>query len=321
VTTTRVTHATPAAFYAKSSSRYAEEEIALELLEQPFEVVFGGGASYFLPVAKGGARRDERDLIAEAKQRGWKVSLRGEVLENPKRERWLALLAASHLGFRIDELRRPNEQRDPSLAELTRIALEDLAARGRPFFLMVEGGRIDHAAHSFDAAALIHEVADFDAAVQVAQEFQKRQPSTLVLVTADHATGGLAINDFSRPEELKRRTASLSWLVEQIRNSNAGVELLREHTGYHDFRDELIGAVRSAEESYEAARHLGNALSESDGFTWLPRVNPKNTEGHTGEDVVLFAGGFGAARFSGVLDHTDIPIRLCQLLQWQPPCP
>ncbi len=321
VTTTRVTHATPAAFYAHTPNRYDEEEIALQLLEAPVDLVLGGGSYSFLPVSEGGSRRDGRNLIEEARKRGWKVSLRGEPLENPEGARWLGLLASSHLGFRIDENRRPKPARDPSLADLTRIAFVDLEARGRPFFVMIEGGRIDHAGHAFDAASIVHETADFDEAIEVAKEFQRRHPGTLLLVTSDHATGGLAINDFSRPEDLRRRTASVSWLVDQIRNAGAGIELVHQHTGYRDLRPEELEAVRHAADGYEAARRLGTALSLRDGFTWLPRVDPDGTQGHTGEDVPLFADGPGAYRFGGALDHTDIPKRLCDLLQWSHPCP
>lgn len=321
VTTTRITHATPAAFYAHTTDRYGEDEIALQLLEAPVNLALGGGEALFRGISQGGSRRDERDLVAEARQRGWTVTLRGEPLPGTGKFPQLALLASSHLGFRIDEARRPEAEQDPSLEQLTRYALEVLEASGKPFFLMVEGGRIDHAGHGFDVAGLVHEIADFDRAVELGHRFQQRASGTLLLVTSDHATGGLALNDFARFDDIGRRTASVSWLVSQLRHANADPAILREHTGYSDFSAAEIEAIRTAIDDYEASRRLGTLLSQRDGFTWVPRVDPAETQGHTGEDVLLFAGGTGAERFRGLLDQTEIPARLCEVLRWDPPCP
>lgn len=79
--------------------------------------------------------------------------------------------------------------------------------------------------------------------------------------------------------------------------------------------------MRAAPTSYDADRALGSRVAQRDGFTWLPRVIYEATDGHTGEDVMLFAGGPGAERFAGHLDNTDIPKRIAEILGWEPPNP
>lgn len=313
-TTTSVTHATPAAYYAHVANRYADEgDIAVQLLAHPARVVLGGGRGAFLPEAELGERLDGRNLLAEAEDSGWTVWGRGDDLDAELPARLLGLFANHHFAYRLDDLRLVEERRDPSLARLTEIALEALSRSGGPFFLLVEGGRIDQASHSFDAAATAHEVADFDGAVAAVVEFRERHDDVLVLVTADHATGGLAINDYVDWEALGRQRASVEWMAERIRHAGAGAELVREMTGYEDLSEADLEPVRAEADKYEAWRRLGSLLSERNGVTWIPRVSP-DTWGHTGEDVPLYAAGPGAERFQGVLDNTEIAGRLFELI-------
>jgi alkaline phosphatase len=137
-----------------------------------------------------------------------------------------------------------------------------------------------------------------------------------VLLTADHATGGLAINDYVDWEALSRQRASVDWLAAQIRNAGAGADLVAEMTGFTDLADADLDPIRADFDGYEAARRLGRLLADRHGVTWIPRVEPLDTKGHTGEDVPLYAGGPGAERFAGVLDNAEIPGRLRALLGW-----
>ena len=317
VTNTRITHATPACFYAHHDDRYDEEMVAAQLLEADIDLAVGGGLAYFLPLAAGGARRDGRDLVATARERGVQVLERGDALAWSGEGRLLGLLANSHLTYDLDDRNYPPEQRDPTLAGLARLALEGLGKGDRPFFLMLEGGRIDHAGHEFDAAGIVAETARFDEAVKTVLEWAGEHPDTLVLVTADHATGGLAINDHADWTALAERTGSVAWLAAQIRNAGATEELLAARTGVADWTADEIAAVRSAPDSYEANRRLGRMLALRDGFTWSARVTDDDTHGHTGEDVPIYASGPGAERFGGTLDNTEIAQRLATILGWQ----
>lgn len=317
VTNSRITHATPACFYAHHDDRYDEETVAAQLLEADIDLAVGGGLAHFLPLAAGGARRDGRDLVAAARERGVQVLERGDALTWDGEGRLLGLLANSHLAYDLDDRNYPPERRDPTLAELARLALDGLGEGDRPFFLMLEGGRIDHAGHDFDAAGIVAETARFDEAAKTVLEWAREHPDALVLVTADHATGGLAINDHAHWTALAERTASVAWLAAQIRNAGATEELLAARTGVADWTADEIAAVRSAPDSYEANRRLGRMLALRDGFTWSARVTDDDTHGHTGEDVPLYASGPGAERFGGALDNTDIAQRLATLLGWK----
>lgn len=321
VTTTRITHATPACFFAHHADRYDETAIAAQLVAHMPDLALGGGLTEFLPLDQHGTRQDGRDLVAEARRAGIAVLERGSPLAAPAGARVLGLFAMSHLAYQLDDRELPRERRDPALADMTRFALERLGAGGGSFFLMVEGGRIDHAAHGFDAAGVVAEVAAFDEAVATAIAYQRDHPATLLLATADHSTGGLMINDWARWEDLSRHHASLDALARQIRDAAAGTDLLAEKLGYPDFTPADLAAVRAAPTSYDADRALGSRVAQRDGFTWLPRVFYEATDGHTGEDVMLFAGGPGAERFAGHLDNTDIPKRIAALLGWEPPNP
>jgi alkaline phosphatase len=311
VTTTAITHATPASFYAHVPDRYADEaEIAVQLLAHRPDVALGGGLGKFLPVDAMGERRDGRDLVAEAAAAGTTVWTRGSD-RTARPERLLGLFAFGHLGYQIDEQRYPPERRDPSLAELTRIAL-DILGRA-PFLLVVEGGRIDQAEHDFDAMGSVLETAGFAAAVAEVERFRDRRPGTLAVLTADHATGGLALNDFVDWEALARQRASVEWMADRLRSTDAGVELVAEQTGFTDLSEAELEPVRREVDSYEAKRALGRVLARRHGVTWIPRIS-LDTKGHTGEDVPLWAVGPGAELFAGALDNREVAHFLAGLL-------
>jgi alkaline phosphatase len=313
LTTTRITHATPASFYAHGHRYDDEAAFPEQLLAQAPELALGGGADLFLPAE----RADGRDLLAAARRRGYGVWRQAGDLGKPAPARLLGLFAGDHLPFVLDEPRLPAAERPPSLAALTRFALAALGGgRGEGFFLLVEGGRIDHAAHGFDAAGTAAETRAFDQAVAEALAFQRRHQRTLILLTADHSTGGLAINDDVDWEALHRQRASVAWMVRQIQDEGAGVELIAEATGYGDFTAADLAAVRAPEDVYDAERVLGTLLARRHRVTWVPKVNLDDTKGHTGEDVPLYAGGPGAQRFAGVLDNAELPRRLAALLGW-----
>jgi len=316
VTNTRITHATPACFYAHHDNRWDEESVAAQLLDADVDLALGGGLSNFLPREQGGARLDGRDLVAEARARGVQVLLRRDPLTWNGEGRLLGLLANSHLTYELDDRSYPPDRRDPTVAELARLALDGLAVSDQPFLLMIEGGRIDHAGHDFDAAGIVAETARFDEAVATVLDWTGRHPDTLVLVTADHATGGLALNDHADWTALARRTASVAWLAAQIRNSGATAGLLAARTGIDDWTAVEIEAIRDAPDSYEANRRLGRMLALRDGFTWSAKVTDDDTHGHTGEDVPIYAGGPGAGQFGGALDNTEIARRLAALFGW-----
>ncbi|MGH9460088.1 MAG: alkaline phosphatase, partial [Vicinamibacteria bacterium] len=218
VTNMAITHATPAAFATHQLSRYDPEHLlADQLLGKPeMDVLLGGGARAFvsrgqrtseslpgiLPALDGeSVRTDRRDLIEEARAGGYTIASDRESLAvgAPTATKLLGLFAAGNLPYVVDK-RHDQLTGIPSLSELTQAALQVLARNENGFFLMVEGGRIDYASHDNDAGTLLQEILDFDEAVGVGARFRSENPETLLLVTADHATGGFSFT-YSAPRD------------------------------------------------------------------------------------------------------------------------
>lgn len=191
VTTTTITHATPACFAAHVGDRGEEGEIAQQYIHEGLgaDVLFGGGQRFF-PAA----------LVAEAGEKGWTVvKTREEMAALPAgTQKSLGLFSPSHVPYAIDR-DQPGEAQAPSLADMARKALEILSQDDKGFFLMVEGGRIDHACHGNDAPAALGELREFDDVIGLAEEFRVKHPDTLVIVTADHETGGLTVTTGAPP--------------------------------------------------------------------------------------------------------------------------
>ncbi len=195
VATVHIQHATPAVFYGHSTYRYNEQQISLDLLGSGVDVAIGGGMRFLLPEN----REDGRDLRSEFEHKGYIMADSLSVLDG----------ISDGMAMSLIEMNYPliTDGRDPRYFSLaTAKALEILTnnSKGNGFFLMVEGSRIDSACHLNDAESVIKEVRDFDDAVGVAVDYAETHPGTLVIVLADHETGGLSIPsgnvDFLRAE-------------------------------------------------------------------------------------------------------------------------
>ena len=181
VVTCHASQATPAAFLAHNEDRKKHEEIAAEIANnEDLDVLFAGGKRHF------NERKDNGDLLEVMRDSDWSVydslpQVKGD-------ERRVAVIAG-----------RKNLPKAPVrgefLPDATRKALEILSTNDEGFFLMVEGSQIDEACHANDSAYLIEEMKDFDKTINVVLDFAEKNPNTLVIVTADHETGGLTIID------------------------------------------------------------------------------------------------------------------------------
>jgi len=193
VTTTPIAHATPAAFAAHVASRNEMSNIAAQMASAGVDVLLGGGENAFLPHDQSGCypgmgdRTDGRQLIEEMAASGYTFVCRAEELKAVDTATTPKLLGL----FADDGMVRPFA---PTLAELTATALAILSRDKDGFFLLVEGGQIDWAAHQNDAAHVIADVLGLNDAVQVAQRFAASRPSTLIIIVADHETGGMQIS-------------------------------------------------------------------------------------------------------------------------------
>jgi alkaline phosphatase len=190
VATSTITHATPAAFAAHIHDRDLETEIAVQLIESKVNVLFGGGRALFKPELSGYKfrRTDGRDLITEARRAGYDYMETREALmeAKPQSDYLLGLFCDGYLL---------NRETEPKLAEMTDKALEILSRNESGFFLMVEGSQIDWGAEENDLNYTIRELLHFDLAVQRAIHFSIDDKKTLLVVTADHETGGMFISN------------------------------------------------------------------------------------------------------------------------------
>ena len=205
VATSRITHATPAAFAAHVPSRGLEVEIARQMTERDVTVILGGGRAYF----DGRRRPDGLDLLGTIKGRTVYVETANQLraLDTDTVRALFGLFTPSHMPAAVApevfaNHRDPAEPtnanwvplRSPTLPEMTRAALDVLDHDPEGFFLMVEGAQPDWRGHqNKPLVEVVAEMLDFDAAIAVSLEYRERHPETLIVVTADHETGGLAL--------------------------------------------------------------------------------------------------------------------------------
>ncbi len=217
VTDTAITHATPAAFAAHQTHRSKQGEIAVDLLEANVDVMLAGGLQWWIPqeandpdsethkelVRRTGGtieirskREDNLNLLEEARARGLALCFNRAQLQQASGNRVLGLFGRSALMAGIEQT-RAGEDPDrtiPTLKELTSKALDMLSTNPNGFFLMVEAGMIDWAGHGNDTGALLHEMIKFDETIALVHEWTQGRRDTLVLVTADHETGGFGFS-------------------------------------------------------------------------------------------------------------------------------
>ena len=181
VSTSAITHATPASFIAHQKDRSMYEEIAADFLKTDIDVFIGGGYKHFTE------RKDGRNLTTELKAKGYDVLTDMNEIGLVKTGKLAGLTAPEHNG--------KAEERGEMLPMATQTALNILGKNKKGFFLMIEGSQIDWACHQNNNLFLINEMLDFDRAIGKALEFAAKDGETLIIVTADHETGGFALVD------------------------------------------------------------------------------------------------------------------------------
>lgn len=199
VTTCSITHATPASYVAHVPSRAMQLEIANQIAEErKADLLLGSGWGWFLPKELGGRRTDGRDLLSEMQENGFTVVLTDSAFRVSQirgDSKLIGLFAEDHVA---------NAQtRTPRLSELTAHALSTLSGQ-EGFFLLVEGSQIDWAGHDNKSDQIMIEMADFDDAIGEVVRFAAKNPETLVIVTADHETGGYTIIEGSTSDHSLR---------------------------------------------------------------------------------------------------------------------
>lgn len=182
VSTSAITHATPAAFIAHASSRNSYEEIAMDFLETDIDVFIGGGLNHFY------RRSDGLNLLDSLTGRGYQVDTTIESILLYNGNKLAGFTAPVYNPYRL-------QGRGDMLPRAAEKAISILSKDSEGFFLMIEGSQIDWAGHDNDSLHLIDETLDFDQAVGIALDYARKNGNTLVVVTADHETGGVTITD------------------------------------------------------------------------------------------------------------------------------
>ncbi|MFP5106902.1 alkaline phosphatase [Neobacillus sp. C211] len=297
VSTSEITHATPASYGAHDVSRKNMNAIADDYYDEmingghKIDVMLGGGVSNFV--------RQDRNLTEQFQKDGYSyVTNKDEMLksDNP---RMLGLFAPGGMPKMLDR-----EATMPSLNDMTETALNKLSQNKNGFFLMVEGSEIDWAGHDNDIVAAMSEMEDFEKAFKAAIEFAKKDKHTLVVATADHSTGGYSIgargdyNWFGAPIAAAKRTPD--FMAEQIAKGADVEQTLKNYIDLQLTAQEIDSVKKAA-----ASKNVTTIDNAIETIFDLRSVTGWTTGGHTGEDVNVYAYGPGSDLFAGNIENTD----------------
>lgn len=293
--TSQINHATPAAFLTHNESRKNYEALALSYLETNADVFLGGGQKYFSP-----------ELLAQFKAKGYQHITRFEDLASITQPKVLGLFAEVQLPWAIDE------KDAKKLSTLTQKALNLLSQNDQGFVLLVEGSLIDWAGHNNDIATAMGEMDEFSNAIEVVEQFVREHPDTLMVITADHNTGGLSIgvdgNYNWNPEILRNISASTDTLALAAISGEQWQADLARGLGFELSEAEIakltVARMQGLETIAVAIRHVIDKRTDT-GWT---------TDGHTGTDVQVFAAGPASELFNGHQDNIDIANKIFSLL-------
>lgn len=341
-TSVSVDHATPSSFYANTASRNNYYEIGTDLYKAGFD--FYAGSDFLDPTNKNDKNQTSVNLYDMADQYGYVIARGYKDYQKKSKDAEKIILFQEEKASEKDNSSIPyaidRKKGDLTLSDMTRAAINFLSKDlSKGFFLMVEGGKIDWACHSNDAATVFHEVEDLDNAVKVAYEFYAQHPDeTLIVITADHETGGLVLgtgeydlnlqvlkhqkvseNEFTRILNglRKKYNNNVSW--EKVQNAlkeNFGfwedVKLSKkqEERLHNVYTKSFTGDEVKMEKSEYAqdeplAAEAKRIIDEIAKVGWT-------SGGHSAGYVPVFAIGTGAEQFHNRIDNTEIPKKIAK---------
>jgi alkaline phosphatase len=324
ITTTELTHATPAATYSHICNRNAQYHIAAQLvpggagfntaLYDGVDVLMGGGLNHFTPYSASNTkgRADGRDLTAELAGLNYTfATTKAAMLAAPNDKKFLGLYSkTSHLEYDLDRIAQVaagtgNGVTQPSLAEMTTKSMDILSQNPNGYFLMVEGGRIDHALHSTIAKKALQDTVAFDNAIKAAIDKIKltdpTMANTLIVVTADH-DHTLVLNGYA--QRTGKTTATNAGVLGLVKNYVSGLfDLDADGTAYS-----IIGFGNGENRNAtRAGLAITEATTSADMYHQEAVIQTTaGSETHGGTDVFLGAMGMGSSNFYGSMDNTKV---------------
>lgn len=340
-TSVSVDHATPAAFYAHQPDRDMYYEIATDLPKAGFDFYAGGG---FLKPTTTADQKEAPSIFPIIEAAGYTVARGLQEYQSKAAEAGKMVLiqkegsAPDCLPYAIDR-----QEGDLSLAEITQSAIDFLTkGKDKGFFLMVEGGKIDWACHGNDAATVFHEVVDMDNAIRVAYEFYKKHPKeTLIVVTADHETGGLGLGTGPYKLNLKVLDAQKQ-SQDELSRAITNLRRMRKVINWEEMKEflgEKMGFWKELPLNWEQEKMLRDAYEDS--FVKKHVVFEESlyakTEplavaakkvmsqlaylgwcsgGHSAGYVPVYAIGAGSKLFMGKMDNTEISKRIAKAARY-----
>ncbi|MDY8021380.1 alkaline phosphatase [Paenibacillus polymyxa] len=303
IATSEIMHATPADFTAHYPDRKNYDVLSMQQAYNGIDVVLGGGGK-FLEAA---GRKDGQDLVAQIKDQGYDFVTTPEGLKNSTSSKLWGSFSPEALAYNLDR----DASKEPSLAEMTSKAIDVLSKNDKGFFLMVEGSKVDWAAHANDPTGIISDVLSFDDAVKVAVDYAKQNPNTVVVAVTDHGNGGLTIGSSDTTSNYdKTPLASFIDPLKKVKLTGEGLEaklnadrsnikeVLSTYFGITDLTDEEVKTIKDAKEG-SMNYAVGPIISKRANIGWT-------TGGHTGGDVVLYTYAPNGDRPTGVIDNTDV---------------
>ena len=342
-TSVSIDHATPASFYAHENSRNNSYQIGLDLIESNFD--FYAGSDFVNPTNKnakdGKTYESLYDLTAKA---GYTLARGYKDYQKKAKKAEKMILFQSEAASAKDNGSIPyaidRQKGDMTLSEITRAGINFLSKNNeKGFFLMVEGGKIDWACHSNDGATVLTEVQDFDNAIKVAYEFYEQHPEeTLIVITADHETGGLSLGTGSYDlnlQALKEQkvsengfTSILNGLRKKYKNQvpwEAVQQALKDNFGFwgsvklNEKQEARLKAVYdktfgNQPVDLEKSEYLQNEQLAGEAKRILNSIARLgwNSGGHSAGFVPVFAIGANAHLFQGRFNNIEIPVKIAE---------
>jgi alkaline phosphatase len=333
VTNSRIYDASPAAFVSHVKSRRNYSEILDNYLKFAPDLLLGGGRDQFLPKGQGGGqRKDEVNLIHVFASKGYQYVSDKAELERVKQGKVLGLFSPQDMSFEIDR----DKKTEPSVYDMTEAAIRILSnGNSRGFAVLIESENVDSAGHLNDLASVIHDYREFDRAVGLAYEFYRNHPQeTLILVTADHETGGLgftqALIDFTSTAATNR-VASTAEDLKRIQSIPISLRKASQILGPNPTGEAIDNLMNEYFKGFTLAPELKETIIKrrpvSRTIFYEPTTNALgmmiahninaywSTSGHTNQPVFVAALGPGAERFKGYQDNADFGKNLKALLE------